>query len=1469
MAKKKKARKVVKPQVDTDEAKDELLALEAIYGEDIIKFLDGHGFTLSVQPHPAHTEANHVSVKLSIRFPKGYPRQALSVRLQSTSGLTEADSQDLHKLLQRAAAQHAQAKDVCAFNIIDACQDYLRERNYPENAASEEEQGSESLWHEMLQRDRRGSAEAQDPADDGAGLGLASLFGGNGGWGSVGLDNGLFDTVDSMEGPWPAAVSIRPTRQAVPPSTMPGLRQPPSKPDTHTEGRPAAATKATLPASTIQRQEAVAPSVAALVPSTAAEVSQAPTASNAEAPQSVVLAGTPNLERALDRTESSSSVVGSMLSAVRSGFSAVGRAILPPGLRKMMEGSSEHTDEESDDEDASVSDPEKEQIRRDMLTGHLLALATSGGSSSLPPQALPSLAAALTARGLMPKWVQWTLTQQPALFERAFQRLFVEEMASDRPGAHATDPTTAWALERFWQTRSASPNHKAVPSPLGPNLLGSQEAEGLSRYQTDFQELRSLGQGGFGLVVAAINRLDGRQYAVKKIKLHSQLPHKYARIMREVATLSRLQHPNVVRYFQAWCETYTGGARLDTEADTELDNWLTDGSQVDEQSSEAATITPSTSLRAPRPIRPGLATVPETSAEGTATTSPEAASAWRRAADAADAGDDDGGASSAGGGFWQRGNGADATSDTEGTGHGELADRRARAGDLSAVSTAARGTPDTPAASEKQQMLYIQMEFCPRTLQQVLSEGPMDEASCWQVVRQLLAGLAHIHSQGIIHRDLKPANIFYDAKGDIKLGDFGLAKFHTAHDGPHPGDGSPPGDGPPSAAAAPHASLPSEVTGVCGTSFYISPEIANGWARYDEKVDLYSLGVVAFELWHPFSTGMERAVLLRDLQEHGVMPADWEAANPQVAKLIRWLLAPNPADRPSAREVLRSEILPPTVGDEQLTDLLRSLPDNPDTYDRVVESIFSIPPGGLGNEIPGTPTARQVDVQDMIMDVLKGVFSLHGAVPIASSEVGYASAEVPQDAARMLAPNGAQLALRYELRYPLAAWLARQAAAVARGSGGLEAMRLYQVAQVRRRGVGRSLPRPHLQADLDIINPGGQGPMEQLLAEAEVIKAVTEILESLPDCGAYEIRISHRQLLEAVILHVQIPRELRGSALQLLAAAGSTSPLHTNARSKQWPSIRVGLEGLGLDAAAVARCKQFVLAIPGVADAALHRLRAKLEAGGRGLPPAIAACLEELQMLVSHLRTWGLSSGTLVVDPLLRPHTDYFSGVVFQVHLLQPDTGSTSLLAVGGRYDGLLKSLWSPAAASVSAPMSAVGVTLNAERLLLLASHHRAALEPHMPTSQAEVLVCARGSGGLLKERMALTAQLWASGLRAEMMHAAAPSMTAQYEYAHMRHIPWLVIIHGATFSAADTVKVKNVERRTEEDVAYSEVARYLLDRLHSLPHSNSSGARHLSVFPRAGSRPDMRVTGDETESDEQRRYGRRDRRRTAQYDIA
>ena len=77
-------------------------------------------------------------------------------------------------------------------------------------------------------------------------------------------------------------------------------------------------------------------------------------------------------------------------------------------------------------EDTPAWRSEREQIKRDLLMGHLLSLATQNSPAGLPSHALPALAASLSGKGLMPKWVQWSLTHQPALFNKAFESLFCE-----------------------------------------------------------------------------------------------------------------------------------------------------------------------------------------------------------------------------------------------------------------------------------------------------------------------------------------------------------------------------------------------------------------------------------------------------------------------------------------------------------------------------------------------------------------------------------------------------------------------------------------------------------------------------------------------------------------------------------------------------------------------------------------------------------------------------------------------------------------------------------------------------------------------------------------------------------------------------------------------------------------------------------------------------------------------------------
>lgn len=85
-----------------------------------------------------------------------------------------------------------------------------------------------------------------------------------------------------------------------------------------------------------------------------------------------------------------------------------------------------------------------------------------------------------------------------------------------------------------------------------PRLDSFGAMPAFSRYHQDFDEAGHLGRGGFGQVVKARNKLDGRFYAVKKISQTSAAALKDT--LSEIMLLSRLNHPYVVRYYTAWLE---------------------------------------------------------------------------------------------------------------------------------------------------------------------------------------------------------------------------------------------------------------------------------------------------------------------------------------------------------------------------------------------------------------------------------------------------------------------------------------------------------------------------------------------------------------------------------------------------------------------------------------------------------------------------------------------------------------------------------------------------------------------------------------------------------------------------------------------------------------------------------------------------------------------------------------------------
>ena len=156
--------------------------------------------------------------------------------------------------------------------------------------------------------------------------------------------------------------------------------------------------------------------------------------------------------------------------------------------------------------------------------------------------------------------------------------------------------------------------------------------------------------------------------------------------------------------------------------------------------------------------------------------------------------------------------------------------------------------------------------------QRIETELARPAAQALNLLRQVLAGLSALHARGLVHRDVKPGNVLFDAEGRAVLADFGLLQPIRVEGAPAPADSVLP----------PALGAGSSRSGqIAGTAAYMAPEQARG-ERADARTDLYSLGVMAFEMLSgrlPFQA--EDPLALAELHEHAPVP--------QLPRAVEWL----------------------------------------------------------------------------------------------------------------------------------------------------------------------------------------------------------------------------------------------------------------------------------------------------------------------------------------------------------------------------------------------------------------------------------------------------------------------------------------------------------------------------------------------------------------------------------------------------
>jgi len=483
-----------------------------------------------------------------------------------------------------------------------------------------------------------------------------------------------------------------------------------------------------------------------------------------------------------------------------------------------------------------------------------------------------------------------------------------------------------------------------------------------SRFKTDFEAVDFIGKGGFGTVLKARNKSEDLTYAIKIVRFRDfRVPSKrFQRVFREVTTLARLDHVNIVRYYSAWLEYSDEYKEM-----LEQLNPPTEEYEIYSDSSESEMYSDSSKSETYYGDEFGVEDLLEDDMSSLSILVPYNSEETQdgdidQAVIHGSDPDSDDAINIYGGGSVEIGfHGCSKPKEVEGRQkrvqsmfsrpsfcrtescshiprvpsgfihrtpkrnqdntpirrsrkskslaktHSLLPKEKKQKLPCKSVSVA---TSSNALIHEKQYnyTLFIQMQLYEHdTLKQWLNnpDREINKKENLQIFSQLVRGLKHVHEHELLHRDLKPANIFISKDGTIKIGDFGLSRDLDNPSIPQEELAFRSGFRKLGRPTAWDENLNSSGTKTfsVGTPGYVAPEILNS-DTYGPKVDVYSLGIILMEFFTKITTKHEKGANLMKLRDR-IVPAEIKEKFPEFGKLILDMTEPDPNDRISLDEV--------------------------------------------------------------------------------------------------------------------------------------------------------------------------------------------------------------------------------------------------------------------------------------------------------------------------------------------------------------------------------------------------------------------------------------------------------------------------------------------------------------------------------------------------------------------------------------